>query len=70
MVEKTHCALSGITMLKADARGDTLVEQLAGSSRRYDLEEEYQKADIGAALYTWVYTEHTDRTLNLQYLLS
>jgi len=57
-------------MLKADARGDTLVEQLAGSSRRYDLEEEYQKADIGAALYTWVYTEHTDRTLNLQYLLS
>ena len=56
MVEKTSCALSGITMLKADDRGDTLVEQLAGSSRRYDLQGDCQKADIGAALYTWVYS--------------
>lgn len=57
-------------MLKADARGDTVVEQSAGSSRRYDLEEDCQKPDIGATLYTWVYTENTDRNLNLHYLLS
>jgi hypothetical protein len=57
-------------MLKADDRGDTLVEQLAGSSRRYDLQGDCQKADIGAALYTWVYTENIDRSLNLHHLLS